>query len=138
MKLYAVCVTGVGNAKKFRERTSERKEYIVVVRKRFFSTYVEILLMDDPQQKVIRVLSDTGSSLSMFGLHHLRRAGVSLGLLRPSGVIPIDANGGEMPGMKGKMPVKFRFVSDEHGTPYELPFEVCDNLQMPDNIGVDF
>ena len=59
-------------------------------------------------------------------------------MLRPSGVIPIDASGGEMPGMKGKMPVTFRFVSDEHVTPYELPFEGCDNLQMPDIIGVDF
>ena len=56
VKLYAVCVAGVGIAKRFRERRSERKEYVAAVRKRFFSTYVEIVLVDDPQQKVIRVL----------------------------------------------------------------------------------
>ena len=49
VKLYAVCVAGVGIAKRFRERRSERKEYIAAVRRRFFSTHVEIVLVDDPQ-----------------------------------------------------------------------------------------
>jgi hypothetical protein len=138
VKVYAILSGGVKVIKRVRSNRNQVAATIAAVRQKFFSTYVEIILVDDPQQKVIRVLLDTGASISMFGWRHVRKAGVNLGLLKPSGLTAVSASGDVMPGMKGKMPLRFKFVSDESGATYNFPFELCDNDHMPDILGVDF
>ena len=128
----------VAATRKRRAAAAQLREQNEKIRETFSSTYVEVELVDN-LGVLIRVLLDSGATLSVFSKRALRHVWYKVKHTLKKSLVgdSMVAAGGDSQGTNlGITNVKFKFpgLSELH----DWPVEVVDNGGVPSILGVDF